>query len=268
MTITSRGNASVKRARRLRARPAREQAGLAYVEGVRQVAEAVLLGAEIEQLIVAPDLLRSDFARELVEDAAARGIALVEVTPEVFASLALKEHPQGLAAVVRQRWLPLHQADPGAGLCWVALEAVADPGNLGTILRTCEAVGAAGLILLGQSTDPYDPVAIRASTGAVFSQRLARATLDQLTAWVREGGGQLVGAALEGSRDYATAEYRRPLLILLGSERQGLSAEARAHCDQLVRIPMVGRSDSLNLAVATGVLLYEVFNRSRARAAE
>lgn len=263
MTITSRSNTTIKAIRRLRARGERERAGRFFVEGVRQVAEAVQLGAPVEELIVAPELLRSLFARELVTGAAGRGTSVLEVSSEVFGSLSLKEHPQGLGAVVRQRWAALDEIDPRAGLCWVALESAADPGNLGTILRTAEAVGAGGVILLGQSTDPYDPTAVRASTGAVFSQQLVRATLPAFAAWAARHGLQIAGTSPDTALDYAGAPYRRPLVLLLGSERQGLSEDALAVCDLLVRIPMAGRSDSLNLAVATGIVLYEIFNQSR-----
>ncbi|HET7035060.1 MAG TPA: RNA methyltransferase [Thermomicrobiaceae bacterium] len=263
MTITSRSNATIKAIRKLRLRGERERAGCFFVEGVRQVAEAVQLGAPLDELIVAPELLRSPFARELVADATERGVPVLEVSPEVFRSLSLKEHPQGLAAVVRQRWAALDEIAPRAGLCWLALEAVADPGNLGTILRTAEAVGAGGVILLGPSTDPYDPTAVRASTGAVFSQPLVRATLAAFAAWAGRHGLQVAGASPAAALDYAGAPYQRPLVLLLGSERQGLSPDGLAICDLLVRIPMAGRSDSLNLAVATGIVLYEIFNQAR-----
>jgi len=191
------------------------------------------------------------------------GVPCLAVTGEVFRSISLKEGPQGIGAVVRQRWTPLEAIEPGGELCWVALDAVQDPGNLGTILRTSDAVGGAGVILLGPSTDPYDPAAVRASMGAVFSQRLARADFDGLAGWKRSRGFTVAGTSDAAPIDYHAVRYQSPLVLLMGSERQGLSARQQALCDLVVRIPMVGRGDSLNLAVATGVMLYEIFNQRR-----
>jgi TrmH family RNA methyltransferase len=237
--ITSRSNSRVVRVRSLRRRADREQTGLCLAEGIRAVVEAVQQGAQIEQLVVAPSLLRSEVALDLVAKLEQQGVNTLEVSPEVFESLSLREGPQGLAAVIRQRWDTLEQIDPRQGLCWVALEGVQDPGNLGSILRTGDAVRAAGLILVGDTTDPYDPIAIRASTGAVFSQRLVRAGLAELAAWKRLHVVNTVGTSDAARVDYRSPVYRPPLLIL----------------------PMLGRCDSLNLAVATGVVLYEVLSQ-------
>ena len=231
------------------------------MEGIRLVGEAVELAAEIETCVVAPDLLTSEYGRRTVERAVERGVTCLEVSAEVFRSLSLKDGPQGIAAVVRQRWEVLEEITPGDELCWIALAAVQDPGNLGTILRTSDAVGAAGVILIGDATDPYDPGAVRAGMGAVFSQRLIRATLDDLRAWTQRHSVRTTGTSDAASLDYRDAAYSRPTLLFMGSEREGLGEEGLAVCDQVVRIPMEGRGDSLNLAVATGVMLYEVLRR-------
>jgi TrmH family RNA methyltransferase len=235
---------------------------LFFVEGIRIVAAAAELGADVELCVVAPQLLTSRIGQEVVQTLAGRSVPCLEVTAEVFESISGKEGPQGLGAVVRQRWELLEEVRHGKELCWVALNAVADPGNLGTILRTSDAVGAAGVILLGPTTDPYDPAALRASMGAVFSQRLVRATFPALVAWKQRIGYTLVGTSHAAATDYTSVSYRAPLVLLMGSEREGLSSEQRAACDLTVRIPMVGRSDSLNLAVATAVVLYEIFNQT------
>jgi TrmH family RNA methyltransferase len=263
--ISSPGNAQIKRIRSLRQRKERERSGLFFIEGIRLVAEAVQMGAALETLVVAPQLLSSPFAQQLVAQQRQAGVPCLEVAPAAFQSLSSKEGPQGLAAVVRQQWAHLDDLRPDEPRCWVALEAVQDPGNLGTILRTCDAVGAAGVLLLGSTTDPYDPAALRASMGAVFAQRLVRASFDELAAWAQAHGCPLVGAAGGAAQDYQTVRYRLPLVLLMGSEREGLPPEQQARCDEVVSIPMVGRSDSLNLAVATGVLLYEIFNQQRAQ---
>jgi TrmH family RNA methyltransferase len=265
MPISSKSNERVKAIRALRQRKEREERGRVFVEGIRIVGEAADLGAEIETVVVAPDLLHSEFALDLVSRLRAGGVAVLEVTEEVFRSISAKEGPQGLGAVIRKRVLRLPEIKAGKGLGWVALEAVADPGNLGTILRTADAVGASGVILVGSSTDPYDPEAVRASMGAVFALPVAVATLGELAAWKREQGCFLVGTSDAADADYRDIAYPRPLILFMGSERHGLSDEAVALTDMMVKIPMVGRSDSLNLAVATGVMLYEIFNQRQGR---
>lgn len=261
--ITSAANPTIKQIRALSQRKERDERGLFLVEGIRIVTEALETGAGIETVVVAPELLTSGHGREVVQTLRRRGVPVLEVTGELFRRLSVKEGPQGLAAVVRQRWERLAAVRPGRELAWVALAAVQDPGNLGAILRTGDAVGGAGVILVGATTDPYDPAAVRASMGAVFSQRLVRATLPELAAWKRQHDLFLVGTSDKAATDYQALRYPRPTVLFMGSEQKGLAPDEQALCDTLVRIPMVGRSDSLNLAVATGVALYEVFNQHR-----
>ena len=259
--IASARNARIMQVRKLAARKERNRSGLFFAEGIRLVAEAVRSGSEVASLIVAPELLTSDFARDLLDWPVCRDLPRLEVTAAVMQRLASRQHPQGLAAVVRQRWHALAAVRPGNELCWVALDAPQDPGNVGTILRTLDAVGGAGLILLGDATDPYHPAAVRASMGAIYTQRLVRTTFAALCAWTQGRGYRLVGTAVTATRDYDAVSYAAPLVLLMGSEREGLSADQAAACDDLLRVPMVGRVDSLNLAVATGVVLYEVFRQ-------
>ncbi len=261
MIISSVTNARIKYIRSLAHRHEREQAQLFFIEGIRIVAEAIQLHAEIQTLIYAPILLKSSFGMNLVRQQEQRGTACLEVSAEVFKSLSTKDGPQGLGAVVSQRWEQLNSIRGDGGLCWVALDAAQDPGNIGTILRTSDAVGSAGLLLLGQCADPYDASALRASMGAIFSQRLVKASFAEFVQWKYEHGLTVVGTSDKGSIPYRSATYKSPLVLLMGSEREGLSEEQQAVCDTMVRIPMVGRSDSLNLAVATGVVLYEIFDQ-------
>jgi len=261
-TISSVSNPRIKFARSLRRRAAREESGQFFVEGIRAVAEAIQLGAEVETVIVASELLTSTLAHGLVRQVPRS--ARLEVTADVFRSLSVQENPQGLGAVVHQHWTDLETVKSDLGLCWVALESVQYPGNLGTVLRTSEAVGGAGVFLLGKATDPYDPLSVRASMGAIFSQRLVRADSEALLTWKRRSGGFVVGTSPSAATDYQALIYPSPLVLLMGSEQHGLSAELLAACDCLVRIPMVGRCDSLNLAVSAGTMLYEVFNQRRA----
>ncbi|NNJ10066.1 RNA methyltransferase [Chloroflexales bacterium ZM16-3] len=261
--ITSSSNPTIRQIRALRQRKERERAGLCFVEGVRLVGEAVQLGVGVEALVVAPDLLGSPFAHELVAQQVAAGTRIIEVSAEVFAGLSQKDGPQGLAAVARQRWTPLDDLRLGPPPGWVALVEPADPGNLGTILRTADAVGASGVILLDSATDPYDPAAMRASMGAIFAVQIARASFDAFAAWKRASGAFLVGASDKAADHYQDIIYPQPVVLLMGSERQGLSPAQQSVCDQMVALPMRGRSDSLNLAVATGVLLYELLSQRR-----
>lgn len=261
--ITSPANPTVKRIRALRQRKAREEAGRCFVEGIRLVADAARASA-VEQLVVAPELLSSAFARDLVAEQARGGADVLEVSAEVFASLSQKDGPQGLGAVARQLWVTLKDVALGPPPGWVALVEPADPGNLGTIIRTADAAGASGVIIVGPGADPYDPAALRASMGAAFGLSLARATWDELAAWRATTGAYLVGTSDQAPTGFQAITYPQPLVLLMGSERQGLSATQQAACDLVVSIPMRGRADSLNLAVATGVMLYELLRQSRA----
>jgi len=260
--ITSQANPRVKAIRKLHERKERQQSGLFYVEGLRLVGEAVQLNADIQFLVVAPYLLVSPFAKELLAAAPARDLPRLEVSQVVLRLLRSKK-----AAGDWRRGAPalaaLEEVSLAPGSLWVALDAVADPGNLGTILRTCDAVGAQGVILLDNATDPYDPTAVRASMGAIFSQKLVKTTTVEFSEWKKAQGCRVVGTSGASSLDYQQYHYPDPCILLMGSERQGLQSEQLAACDQLVSIPMTGRSDSLNLAVATAVVLYEIFNQRR-----
>ena len=261
--ITSTANERIRRIRSLRQRKFRDREGACFVEGLRATGEAVQLEAEIETLVVAPELLVSDFGATLVRQVRERGIEVIELSKSVFERLSERDTPQGIGAVVRQRWEHLHDLPLEDGDCWVALDAVADPGNAGAVLRSCDAVGSPGVIFLDATVDPYSPAAVRASTGTIFSRRVVRASFEELVAWTHERGGTLAGASGAAAQHFREADYGRATVLLMGSEREGLSEEQAARCDRLVSIPMAGRADSLNLAVAAGVLLYEIVERRR-----
>jgi TrmH family RNA methyltransferase len=261
--ITSHSNARVKFLRKLHTRKERQKTGLFYLEGIRIVAEAIQQRRRLQEIVIAPELLNSEFALQLVHDQQANGVQVLEVSADVFLSISGKEHPQGIAAVCEQRWESLENIYPKNRDLWVALDSVQDPGNLGTILRTADAVGACGLILLDQSTDPYDPTAIRASMGAIFSQHLVQTDFDVFLSWIKKVGISVIGTSGTTATDYQSIVYSSPLVLLMGSEREGLQSFHLEVCDEVVRIPMVGNSDSLNLSIATGVVLYEIFNQWR-----
>ncbi len=265
MTIlSSRSNPKVKQARALRQRKARQEAQLFLVEGIHHVGAAFEAHANIESIYYAPELLSSQYAHDLIEVMSAHGLPCFALTAEVFDSIASKENPQGILAVVHSREIPLQDLTP-ANFSWgVALVAPQDPGNLGTILRTIEAVGADGLLLLDSSVDPYHPSAVRASMGALFWRPLASATFGEFIRWARLHHYHLYGTSARGSIDYREVpEYTRPRILLMGSEREGLSQPQREACELLIRLPMQGRVSSLNLGVATGVMLYAMLARDQ-----
>lgn len=256
--ITSRNNPRVKQVRALLKRSEREQTGLALIEGLRLVTEALQHPGVVEQLIIAPELLKSAHGQALVHAQEQKGLSCLSISAEAFQSFSLKDGPQGIAAVVSQRWEPLDQVRLAPGDCWVALEATQDPGNLGTILRTCDATGCGGAILLDHTTDPYDPTALRASMGAIFSQRLVKTNFQTLLDWKRQHDYPVVGTSDAAALHYRKARYPSPVILLMGSERQGLSPEQQALCDLTISLPMRGSCDSLNVAVAAAVVLYEM----------
>lgn len=260
--ITSRANAKIKLARSLRQRKARQESGLFLVEGIRHVGEAVDAGASLQAIYFAPDLLHSEYASSLVEAQSQKGVECLALSTEAFASLADKENPQGILAVVRQ---PAYQMRDLTAMDFpwvVALVDPQDPGNLGTILRTIDAVGASALLLLDSQLDAFHPSAVRASMGSLFWHPIVSASFSEFSEWARKQEYTIYGTSAHGSLDYRLVDkYQTPRVLLLGSERQGLSREQAAACDVLLRLPMLGKSTSLNLAVAAGVMLYAMLEQ-------
>jgi len=262
MRVTSKNNSKIKLIRSLHQRKYRTQTGLFVVEGLHAFIEALNHPERIEMIVVCYDLLKSARGCDALNRVSA-SIPVLELDVALFSSIMTCGKPQGIAAVVRQHWLSLgcipdaQDSLPDEGL-WVALCDVQYPGNLGTILRTCDAVGAAGVIVLGNATDPYHPTAVRAGLSAYFTQNLVQTDHETFAAWLRESHYGVVGASADGTQHYRDTDYTLPLILMMGNERYGLSQVQRDLCDGLVAIPMHGQNDSLNLAVATGVLLYEV----------
>jgi TrmH family RNA methyltransferase len=235
-----------------------------FVEGVRNVIEAIESGSHLDALVYSDRLLTVPAARSLVRAQRRRGTFCRTVSPEEFRQISQTERASGVAAIVGQRWSKLHKVSPRAGLCWVALAEVRSPGNLGSLIRTAEAVGAAGFILMGPSIDPFEPAVVRASMGSLFRQQFVRSNAASLRNWVRRHGCHVVGATPDGSTEFQQFHYPGPTVLLLGEERMGLTIEQRQLAERLVCIPMVGRANSLNVAVAGSLLLYEVY-RARAK---
>lgn len=267
--ITSTSNPHIKAIRKLADRKERERSSQFLAEGLRVVGQAFESNAEIVELIFSPELLISDYGNQLVQNCLENPqnkIQLTEVSPEVFVSIARKDKPQGIAAVIAQKWSVLEEFTNLSEGTVVALEAVQNPGNLGTILRTCDAVGAKGLLLLDHSTDPYDPAAVKASMGSIFTIPIARTNYEDLRFFLSNNSHfQAIGTSDKAISDYFEFVYPNPILLMMGSEREGLSNNYAQLCKNLVSIPMLGACDSLNLSVATGILLYQIFQSHKMR---
>ena len=252
--ITSLSHPQVKQARSLRQKKARFETGLFVVEGIHHVGEAVEANWEMESVLYAPELLRSNFAQDLLSRLSIQPQA---VSTQVMESLADKDHPQGILAVVRQR--KSHLDDLKGMRSGVALVSPQDPGNAGTILRTMDAVGTDVLFLLDGGVDIYHPSAVRASMGTLFWKPVIQASFDEFVLWtraLRPSAVQLIGTSAHANMDYHTLVPQRPWVLVLGNEQKGLTSEQTRACDGMISLPMRGRVSSLNLSVAAGVLLY------------
>lgn len=260
--ITSQQNPLAKRIRKLQRKKYRQREGAFYVEGIRVVLTALEQRAPVETIVYAPELLTSDVALEAVAEQERQGVRVASVSSDVFASFSDRDNPYGLGAIVKLRLQSLWDLPVGRRDVFVALDSVSDPGNLGTIVRTLDSVGAAGLILVGQSTDPFHPTAVKASMGALFSLPVAQEEgMEALWRWCREHEIYTIATSARARESFWDAAYTFPALVIMGSEGEGLAADVLAQADVSVTIPMRGASSSLNLAVATGVILYELRRR-------
>jgi len=256
--ITSTANPQIKALKSLHAKKGRAETGLFLAEGARLVLEAADLGVWPEVLAYAPTALERPQVRALIAAAERRGVRVIETSEGVLAQISKRDNPQTVIGAYRQALSPL---DALEGDTIVALDDVRDPGNLGTILRTADSTGAGGVILVGETCDPFSVEAVRASMGSLFAVRLARASFTELLAFRKMRSASMLGASLKGV-DWATdAEAPARAILLMGNEQSGLPVDMEAACDLLVKLPMRGRADSLNLAIATGVMLYDIWRR-------
>jgi TrmH family RNA methyltransferase len=257
--ITSHRNPLVKRIRGLERKKQRQEEGAFFVEGLRVTLSALERRAPVELLVYAPELLTSEVAHDAIRQFEAKGGETAAVSGDVFRSFSQRDNPAGLGAVVTARLHDLDALPVTPEAIFVAASDVGDPGNLGTILRTMDGVGAAGLILVGQTTDPFHPTAVKASMGALFNMPVARAEgMEPLWDWAGIRGLFTIATSARAPRDYRDAGYRFPALLLLGSEGEGLAPDVIQRAGRAVSIPMYGTASSLNLAVAAGLLLYEL----------
>ncbi len=260
--ITAFSNPLVKQVRGLRDKKNRRAEGLFVAEGLRILAEA-REAKRLPQILFYGAGTRHELLTALIEETEAAGGEAIETNADILHKLSGKDNPQTVLGVYAAFDTALGAIDRAAAPLWIVAQALRDPGNLGTILRTGDAVGAGGLILVDDCADPFSVEAVRASMGALFTQRIAAARWDEFVAWLRAGEGILIGTSLAAELDYQAPSYGPLAFLLVGNEAQGLSPAHEAECDLLVRIPMLGKADSLNAAVATAVAAYEIVNQWR-----
>ena len=259
--ITGFSNPTVKYLRSLRDKKHRRREGKFLAEGLRLLTDARESGRLPELLVMATERDPHPLLDALEAEVERAGGEVIETSAEILGKITGKDNPQTVAGVFAEFDTSLARLDRTAAPIWLVAQALRDPGNLGTMLRTGDAVGAGGLILLDDSADPFSAEAVRASMGAIFTQAVATAPWEEFLPWLRSGPGQLVAASLRDAVSYREAPYEAPCFILVGNESRGLPEEYEAACDVRVTLPMRGRADSLNAAIAGAVLAYEVLAR-------
>ena len=260
-SITGFSNPTVKFLRSLREKKHRKASGRFLAEGLRLLTDARECGYLPEMLIMAERRDPHPLLDALETDVLDNGGDVIETSADILGKITGKDNPQAVAGVFAEFDTGLGALDRSSAKIWLVAQALRDPGNLGTMLRTGDAVGAGGLILIDDCADPFSVEAVRASMGAVFTQRIAQARWDEFLPWLRSGPGQLVAASLRDAVDYRTAPYQAPCFLMVGNESRGLPLEYEMACDLRVTMPMKGRADSLNAAVAGAVLAYEALAR-------
>jgi RNA methyltransferase, TrmH family len=259
--ITSPANPLVKDIRALHQKKHRDDTGLFLAEGQKLVRDAADKGWPIHMLAYSAAQSGEEAIGALAARTKSAGGTVLEVSAPVLEKISRRENPQSVVGVFRQRFAPENAI--GRDGIWVALDRVRDPGNLGTIIRTADAAGIAGVALVGASCDPFGLEAVRATMGSIFHVPLARTSEDGLIEAAKRYGTRLVGTHLATATDYRQGNFRTPLVLLMGNEQQGLTDRLAGACDELVRIPMREGADSLNLAVSAGLMVYEALRQDR-----
>jgi len=255
--ITAVSNPRIKSIKGLAQKKNRDANGTFLVEGMKLVRDAFEQCWEIDTLIYAATTNSTDAIKELAAKVRVTGADILEVNEKVLTSITRKDNPQMVTAVIKQQWKEPPQKPSSDETVWIALDRIRDPGNLGTIIRTADSAGAEGIILVGETTDPFSLEATRASMGSIFNVPLVNMTEDEFLSWRPEWQGNVIGTHLKGAVDFRTIDYAsKPVLLLMGNEQQGMPDTLAEACDTLALIPMHGAADSLNLAIATGVMLF------------
>ena len=255
--LTSTANPRVKAAGALRERRERDRTGLTLADGAREVRRALEAGVAVTEAFICEPLLAGPDARAVLDRLRADGTTIHSVNEPLFARLAFGERAEGVVAVLRIPSLGLADlALPNDPLV-VVIEGIEKPGNVGAVLRSADGAGADALIVADGRTDPYNPNAIRASAGTVFSMPVATASTGSTLAWLRDRGLRIVAARVDADRLYTDVDLAGPLAIALGAESDGLSSAWAESDVEAVRLPMLGVADSLNVSVSAAILLYE-----------
>jgi TrmH family RNA methyltransferase len=262
-TSTSANAQILGRVRSLSRRSVRDREHSFWIEGIRQFVQAFDSRLDFSAVVYSPILLKSALAEMLIRRLAAAGVPRYRVSPEEFRSVGAALHASGVGAIVRQHWTPLDVAAHRQGLGWLIVESIRSPGNLGTMLRTAEAAGMSGVIFVGPDCDPFDPVVVRACMGGMFPLPLVRVRMDELAKWGTQQQIQLVGLSPEAEQLWSKAPLTKNVGLVLGEERSGLSEPMRKLCRTTVRLPMTGTADSLNVAMAASVMMYELVRRAQ-----
>ncbi|MCA3244025.1 MAG: RNA methyltransferase [Alphaproteobacteria bacterium] len=257
--ITSLHNPLVKELAALHTKKAREESSLFLVEGLQLVGFGVAAGWELAHLLIKADYQAGHKAEAVLADAVNSAAVVHEVAPEVMGKLSQKDNPPSVLGVFKQRLQALKKTTLTAPQTWLLLEEPRDPGNLGTCIRSADALGAAGVLILTPATDLWAPETVRATMGSIFHLPLIRTTRGDFLAWLAaQSNAQLAGLHLQGETPIQhAAALPRPLILAMGTEQSGLSPDLTAACSHRLKIPMAGQAESLNLAQATTLALWE-----------
>ncbi len=243
----------------------RSRTGRYIIEGIRHLARAVEHNAPIHSVFVEPSVLSNPFGQKLAHRLRKCGIPSIRLSQHLYRDMTLAAEPQGIGAVLRQQWTSRQQLRMERNSLWLAVESIESPGNLGTMIRTAEAAGASGIFMLSPDCDPYDPATVRATMGSLFSQKLVKCSPREFIDWAKSNGMAVVASSPGGLMDYKALHYRFPTVLVIGNEKRGLSEQLIEAANFIVRIPMRGNCDSINAAVAAGVLLFEMASQRPSR---
>ncbi|MDO9417723.1 TrmH family RNA methyltransferase [Pararhizobium sp.] len=256
--VTSLTNPIIKDIRALSQKKTRDETNSFMAEGLKLVIDALDLGWTIRTLVYSKNAKGKPAVEQVAAKTVAKGGLVLEVSEKVLVAITKRDNPQAVVGIFEQRMGHLRDVRPKSGETYVALDRVRDPGNLGTIIRTADASGASGVVLVGETTDPFSLETVRATMGSVFAMPVYRATVDEFIKWQKQAGVSVVATHLAGAVDYRTIDYKsKPVVILMGNEQAGLPDQLAKGANALARIPQAGRADSLNLAIATGIMLFE-----------
>ncbi|MGO8745070.1 MAG: TrmH family RNA methyltransferase [Thermoguttaceae bacterium] len=264
MTITSLQNPRIKNAVHLRDRRQRDKQRRIVIDGAREILRALDAGVRLAEAFVCESLCRSDTARRVMSALQAGGVETLDVSEAVFDRIAFGARAEGVLGVADTPDATLGRLRPrakGSAPLVAVLEGVEKPGNVGAVLRSADGAGVSALVVADGRTDLYNPNAIRASLGTIFTLPIAAATTEETLDWLRAQGLVLYAARVDGSIPYTQVDYRLPAAVVLGSEAEGLSGIWHGDNMQAIRLPMLGRADSLNVSAAAAVLFYEALRQ-------